>query len=144
MVDAAALSEGTTTNTSVGAVIYSVASPINGAQVALLVPFQIHLAHTVASASAQVTLELYNGPLVTDPPAFTIWGTAVNLSPTAGDVTLVSQVAVVLFGPTSWTSGQRLFQVRVRPITAGTLTYGSSVSGAFDRVALFQLGAIVV
>lgn len=142
MLDATALAEGTTTDTTNGAILYSAVSPIGGSQIALLVPFQVHVKHSAVSAIVTVTLELYNGPTISDTPAFTVWGTKEQLSPTANEWRLISQTAVVLFSPPSWSPGQRLFQVRATPVTAGTLTYGSDGALANDSISIFQLGAI--
>ena len=137
-----ALTEGTTTDTANGAISFSAAGLVPGSALWLISFLQVHLKHTVASASVRVSIELYNGPTISDTPAFTIWGAEPNLSPTAGDWALVSMAPLIYFAPSSWTPGQRLLQVRCTPLTAGTLTIGNSAVTAFDEFDTFVFGGI--
>ena len=141
-VTGGALTETTTTDTTNGAIVFSAAGLVPGSALWLFGFLQVHLRHTVASASVRIGGELYNGPTISDTPAFTIWGTEPNLSPTAGDWELISIAPIIYFAPSSWTPGQRLFQVRCTPLTAGTLTIGNSATNALDEFDVFVFGGI--
>ena len=134
------LTQTTTTDTTNGAIVASTTANIVGGEVAILALIQVHLRHTVASAEAKVGLELYNGPTTSDTPAFTVWFADFNLSPTAGDWALISMTCPVYFARPSWTPGNRLFQVRCTPVTAGTLSVSSPTAGTDDQLNIFILG----
>lgn len=137
-----ALAETTTTDTTNGAVVFSQSGLVPDSSLWLIGFLQVHLKHSVASASVRLSVELYNGPTISDTPAFSIWAAEPNLSPTAGDWSLISMSPLIYFAPTTWTPGQRLMQFRCTPLTAGTLTIGNSAAFALDEFDVFVFGGI--
>ena len=132
----------TTTDTTNGVIVTSGTARVDGGQLWLLTLLQVHLKHTVASASVRVSVELYNGSDVNATPSATVWTAEDDLSTTAGKWRCFNLTGHINFAPVSWSPGIRFLQVRCTPLTAGTLTVGNSSAFAFDHFSAFVLGAI--